>query len=409
MSLKYIKRFIKDILLRIDIYRYNTWYGSIKRDIFLKEKINIVFFALYDSMWKSDSLFKYLQGNKRFNPCIISLDSPYHPETFRRENQIRLESFFKQKGFPFFKGYNFETKQWIDFNSFEPDIIVYPQPNYSGYSGFNIKSLWRRCIFLYIPYCYRQEKDYSLHNTLLKNIAWKMFYPDTFHIDEARKLQFNKGINAVLTGYPLADALTRSRDATHEKKVVIWAPHHSILPNDTLRYSTFLEVYDVMIEISQKYKETVLFIFKPHPSLKRKLYSFEGWGVEKTNSYYSYWKNSDNTSLSEGDYVDLFVNSDAMIHDCSSFSGEYLFTQKPVMFLSKPDHEKYLSEFGKMCYEQHYKGSTVEEIEDFITKVVLEGDDPLQSGRNSFFERYLSSPNNMSVALNMYNEFLNEL
>lgn len=407
--MRYIKRLVKDLLLRFDIFRYNTWYESIKREIFKKEKINVAFFVLYDSMWKSDKLFEYLLNDIRFNPYIVSVDSPYHPELFRKENQKKLEVFFKQKGFPFFKGYDFESNQWLDINALSPDIVVYPQPNYSGYKGFNIKSLWKRCIFLYIPYCYRQEKSYALHNTLLKNIAWKMFYPDMFHINEAKRLQFNKGANVVLTGYPLADDLSKPCKSVHAKKIVIWAPHHSILPDDTLRYSTFLEVYDSMIEISKKYEDDIQIVFKPHPSLKRKLYKMDGWGIERTNSYYAYWANSKNTSLSEGDYIDLFLESDAMIHDCSSFSGEYLYTQKPVMFLAKPNHESYLSEFGRMCYEQHYKGITIGEIESFIENVVLAGLDPMKEGRKIFFEKYLVSPGNNTVANNMYNEFVKEL
>lgn len=404
-----IKRLVKDLMLRFDIYRYSRWYDSIKRKVFKKERINVAFLVLYDSMWKSDGLFEYLKNNKRFNPFIVSVDSPYHPEKFRKDNQNRLELFFRQKGFPFYKGFDFQSNKWLNIHSLNPDIVVYPQPNYSGYKEFTIKALWKECIFLYIPYCYRQEKSYSLHNTLLKNIAWKMFYPDVFHVNEAQSLQFNKGSNVILTGYPLADALSTSSNKKHEKKIVIWAPHHSILPDDTLQYATFLDIYDSMIQISNKYREAIHFVFKPHPSLKRKLYKLNGWGVERTNDYYSFWANSDNTSLSEGDYVELFVESDAMIHDCSSFSGEYLFTRKPVMYLTKPNHENYLSEFGKMCFEQHYKGSSVEDIENFIEKVVLEGCDSMKGNRERFYEKYLISPNNNSVAFNMYNEFLKEL
>lgn len=407
--MKNLKQLIKDLLLRLDIYRYNTWYDSIKRNIFRKEKINVAFLVLYDSMWKSDGLFEYLQKDNRFNPFIVSADSPYHPELFRRNNQKQLEVFFKRKGFSFYKGYDFELNRWLDFDSLDPDIVVYPQPNYKGYKGFNIKKLWKRCIFLYIPYCYRQEKSYALHNTLLKNIAWKMFYPDVFHVNEAQKLQFNKGTNVVLTGYPLAESLSRTSHVIHAKKIVIWAPHHSIFPDDTLQYSTFLDVYESMVDISKKYKDFIQIVFKPHPSLKRKLYKLNGWGVEKTDRYYSYWADSDNTALFEGDYIDLFVDSDAMIHDCSSFSGEYLYTQKPVMFLAKPNHERYLSEFGRMCYEQHYRGSSIGDIESFLERVVLAGVDPMKESRNSFFKKYLVTPGNKTVATNMYNEFVKEL
>lgn len=90
-----------------------------------------------------------------------------------------------------------------------------------------------------------------------------------------------------------------------------------------------------MVTFAQKYKDKVQIVFKPHPMLYRTLCEHSEWGKERTDAYYSMWNNMSNTQLEEGDYTELFMQSDAMIHDCGSFILEYLAVDKPCMFLKK--------------------------------------------------------------------------
>ena len=104
------------------------------------------------------------------------------------------------------------------------------------------------------------------------------------------------------------------------KKKVIWAPHHSIISNPDLEYSLFLEVCDIMPVLAKRYENKIQFCFKPHPFLIRKLYQL--WGKYKTDAYYQLWDSMPNTQYENGEYIDLFMTSDAMIHDCDSFRFE---------------------------------------------------------------------------------------
>ena len=70
-----------------------------------------------------------------------------------------------------------------------------------------------------------------------------------------------------------------------------------------------------------------------------------------------------------GDYFDLFVNSDALIHDCSSFMVEYLYLNKPCCFVIKNNINKYLSKLGKKCLQCHDIAKCEDEIETFIINV----------------------------------------
>lgn len=377
-----------------------------------KERIKVIFFVLYDSMWKNDKLFRMMMESDRFDPYIVSISHAKQDIATIEENQKKLKSFFEGKGFPFIEGYRPESDSWFDIKSFHPDIVFYQQPYNESCDEYRIKSLSRQCVFCYIPYAYTIERSRFFYNTYLLNIAWKLFYPTEFQTNGARRDAYNKGINIIPTGFPLADYIVpekRSGNSVWKQEDesiqrVIWAPHHSILNDDMLNYSTFLEVADSMIDLAKKYSGKIQFAFKPHPVLKEKLYRSDVWGVERTDSYYATWKGMDNTCIAESDYMDLFNSSDAMIHDCSSFSVEYLHTCKPVMYLSKGGHESMLNECGLKAYEQHYKGCSIAEIEAFLNDVVLDGKDTMLPQRREFFDKYLLPPGEASVAENIFRE-----
>ena len=160
-----------------------------------------------------------------------------------------------------------------------------------------------------------------------------------------------------------------------------------------------------MVELAEKYRGRIQFAFKPHPRLKPKLMMHPDWGVERTEAYYKLWREMPNTVFVEGDYVDLFRSSDAMIHDCSSFMGEYLFMNKPVAFLgNRGAVTKGLNDFAKACLEQHYQLDAREDIERFLDEVVLAGNDPMEPSRRTFRETVLAT-DGQSVARRIYDAF----
>ena len=116
------------------------------------------------------------------------------------------------------------------------------------------------------------------------------------------------------------------------------------------------------------------------------------WGEERTEQYYNRWKTLANGQLEEGPYIDLFLTSDALIHDCGSFTAEYLYVGKPCMFLvSEGDMEAKFNVFGKQAYAQYYKGHSLKEIEDFLQHVVIEGNDTMAQQRATFYQTVLTS------------------
>ena len=245
-------------------------------------------------------------------------------------------------------------------------------------------------------------------------MAWKLFYSTELHRKDAIQYSMNKGKNVEIVGYPNADNFLSGtyrnvwKKQNTPKKRIIWAPHYTIFSGGYLCQSNFLSIAENMIDLAKNYTDKIQFAFKPHPKLYTELCNHKDWGKQKAEAYYQQWQTMENTQLESGEYIDLFMTSDAMIHDSSSFTVEYHYSQKPVMFITN-NYEEHLegkSEFGKLAMEQHYIGKDQEDIIQFIENVVLKGNDPMKAGREDFFKQYLFPPNGKTVAQNTMDVFI---
>ncbi len=365
-----------------------------------KEKIQVVFFTMSVGFWKYDSLFRLMQKHSRFEPIAVFTANQKEKPEFQKKNLENLRDFFKNKSFYFQE----------NMNNLNPDILFYTQPYRNIFSDdFSIYHFTDK-LLCYIPYSFFISNYSWAYDLPLHNEAWKLFYPTEIHRENAKQLAFNRGKNVCVTGYPLADFfLNRKHHPENQWKLknnslkrVIWAVHHAIFDRDLSDCSTFLDYYDVFPKMAQRYKDQVQFIFKPHPLLKKQLYQHPEWGPEKTDSYYDSWKNGENTNLIEGEYLDLFLTSDALIHDCGSFTVEYLYSQKPLLYIGN-ERSAILCPFGKRAMEVNHTLPEIS-IEAFIEKIILNGEDDKKKVRETFFEKYLLPPNGKTVAQNILDE-----
>ena len=178
----------------------------------------------------------------------------------------------------------------------------------------------------------------------------------------------------------------------------------------TLDYSTFLEYCDFFLELAEQLSGKVQFAFKPHPILRSKLSKEEVWGKDKTDAYYKKWSDFLNGQLAEGNYIDLFLTSDGMIHDSSSFVIEYLYTKKPVMFLLHDEKiSERFNEVGKKALRELYHGKNSDDIFYFIKEVILNSNDIMKKNRVSFFNDLIKPPNELSASENIYNILVKDL
>ncbi len=388
--------------------RYNCSRDKIVQSVSNKDKIKILFFVYNLGMWKYDGLIRLLLNHPKFEPIIVPFAMPENRPIFNKYNQESIISYCKANNFPFQIGYDVNKDEYSDLNGIEPDIIVYTQPYNTGYEKWRIDRYNKNCLFIYTPYGLSVTNDRVLYDTYLNNIAWKIFVASPLEKNVLQKSITTK-TKIVVTGAALHDQLNhadkqQSPWRNNQKKRIIWAPHHSMDSKYSFSSSNFERICSDMLMLANKFQDTIEFAFKPHPILKERL--IEKWGKEKTDSYYALWESMPNTMICLGSYTELFAFSDAMIHDCASFVGEYLYTTKPVMYIYKDKipPASVDNEFGIGCFNCHYHGHSISDIEKFITSVVLNGEDTMKNKRSEFTRTQLCPPNNLSTAENMLKE-----
>jgi len=253
-------------------------------------------------------------------------------------------------------------------------------------------------------------------NFELQNKVTRYYMPTPMHKEIAIKNMDNQGINVLPTGSPKLDAFFDKKyqprhvwkKQNRKKKRIIWAPHHTDgQAKQYYQFNAFFEIYDFMLEMADKYKDEVQFAFKPHPMLKPKLDI--KWGKKKSDEYYAAWQKRSNCQLENGEFKDLFIESDAMILDSISFIAEYTATNKPAFFTIGKTSRVDLNAYGKENFKILYKSENdlKVDIEKFITDVVIGGNDIKSAERNDFINKYIVPPEGKTAAQNIYDDMVN--
>ena len=116
-----------------------------------------------------------------------------------------------------------------------------------------------------------------------------------------------------------------------------------------------------------------------------------------------------NTFFTDGEYIDLFLTSDAMIHDSGSFLIEYLFTQKPVMRMMNDDcMDDLLNGYAKRCFGVYYKGYDEFEVEQFVVNVI-EGKDENKEDRECLYNDFLLPQSGKLPSENIISDILDSI
>lgn len=388
---------------------YRFTLGNRVRSMRVKDKINVLFIITEVASWKTRELYETMLGHPRFNPILgisMSLETP--------TAKSNLIDFLQEKHYEYVD---------LDVNSNslgvdgKIDIVFYQKPYEFCYKP----QIWFKqhlnCIFCQVAYAFNSIEATWSTNLPLYECVWQQYFENELTANPKRKAMLpDGGKQVVITGLPIQDQLMIPKEHFFDpwkkqakpKKRIIYAPHHTIgdMHLKGLAISSFLENGESMLELMHKYSDEVQWAFKPHPLLYQKLVSI--WGQEKTDKYYNEWKTAENSQFENGEYDALFKYSDAMIHDCSSFTIEYHYTNNPVMFLTRQKgEESNRNAFAQKAFDLHYKGYTMEDIEKFIQNVI-NGIDPMKEERKKFYDDYLIPPHGKTACDNIINAILGE-
>ncbi|MCV9930885.1 CDP-glycerol glycerophosphotransferase family protein [Flavobacterium sp. LS1R47] len=381
-----------------------------------KEKIKVAFFLIHESVWKYDVLFDLMLQHPRFEPLLFVCPVVNFGEGNMVFEMNKSFEAFKKKGYDVIKTFDSTIGEYLDVKKvFSPDIIFFTNP-YDGLVDYryNIK-MFPNTLTCYVPYSIPTVNYEFTYNLDFHNLVWKIFSETEIHQKMASKKQRNKGINRIVTGYPAFDPLLinkKTKDVWKNKtsilKKVIWSPHH--LMNELNKVSNFLEYYDFFLELAINYKDKLQIAFNPHPLLRVKLENDSNWGKEKTDRYFNKWINLENGQFGDGYYIDLFLTSDALIHDSGSFMAEYLITGKPSLFMIRDESVMdYWNTFGEKAIGAHYQSRNKEQVIDFIENVVLNENDCMKEQRNNFVQNNLITENKQTASQNILEYLENQI
>ncbi|MBR1647946.1 MAG: CDP-glycerol glycerophosphotransferase family protein [Selenomonadaceae bacterium] len=392
--LNYEKIFDVSNFLPKDIYNaaLEKYFGFVVKKIRAQKQIRVGFVSDDPSMWCGDKLFNLFAENKRcettFFLCL---------QKSMRGQSLVMEDF--QRGIDAFKSRGINVVGITNDEQTVPkqDVLIMLRP-YFNYlpKAFALSSIDTETLLTYIPYGFNMTV-WNIYDTPIFHVGWKLFLDSKFHIrllDEKCRTGMPRGI---YSGYPKLDALYDTANklefdwklARPDAKKIIYAPHWSIASG--IFYATFQWNYKFMYEFAKAHPE-ISWVLKPHPNL---LASAVGHGVfpseDAFKKYLQAWDDLPNAQVFTGAYYqEIFATSDGMIMDCGSWIGEYQYTHKPMIFLTR-DTQKFNAlgnELMKVLYR--VDGKNLNAIGALMQKVFVDGNDDMFNARMKFFDKHLN-------------------
>jgi len=356
-------------------------HASLLEDLKGKEKIKVVFLVINTSVWKVDIVFKKMLEDPLFDPEILVCPYTLHGEKRMLEDMEKTYNYFSEKNYPVRVSIN-KNGDWVKLEEVKPDIVFFTNPHKLTYKEY-YENAYLNYLSCYVPYFTDIASDYNLqsvYNQLFHNAIWINFVGSEYSYQRAYRVASNKGVNLLVSGNLTIEEIIHAEKTSKKawkfqkdiKKKIIYAPHQSVNKNESPNLSTFLEFAESIKKLAIKYESETQWSFKPHTLLKEKLYLHSDWGKERTDNYYSFWDKSNNTQLDTGGYAGLFMESDAIIHDCGSFILEYLITKKPCGYLLFNEKRQLaaINDFGLQALECYERLRSSSDIEIFIKNII---------------------------------------
>jgi len=385
------------LLLNSLKYKYLEITRDIRCDIAVrklrhKNVIKCVFFATFDTSWKCDSVYREMLNSPYFEPLILICPVVNYGYENMLTRMHDCESLFISKKYKYIKAYDEISHKYVDVQKdIKPDIIFFTSPYQGLVDNRYFIDRFPNKLCCYVPYFYIGSNNAMFFDTYFHHLLWRFYIENEQLLNEYRHKSNKDFRNVRPVGYCAFDDFYKRSHYDSKVKTIIWAPHHGVDNKIEFIRSSFMQFNSVFFELADEYQGRVHFVFRPHPLLKNNLYKHPDWGKEKTDSYYKEWELHTNCSIKEkGDYVELFNESDAMIHDCGSFMTEYLYFDKPCMFTVN-DEFSINNYFQSAVDAEHcyYQGNTIDEIRRFINDVVLNFKDTKAKDRNEFINKYI--------------------
>lgn len=371
-----------------------------KNKLRANKKLLVCFFVSEKQFWSMESIYEALKKYSCFQLFVVPFPTSYHVCEERKVHFEELCNFHKERGHRLIHVCDYDNNLLISPDEFLPDIIFYEQHWMANYQeAYQIYNMAHKALCICIPYGVMIANiPQHQFNGDTHNLVWRNFVESPMHLSLAKKYAYNKGINTIVSGYSKFDDYARPVKKIYWKtdnpaiKRIIWAPHYSINTNSAINFSTFLSYFTEILSLVKRNPDKFEFIMRPHPALKSQCTKV-GFTEDVYNAYMDEWNKLPNASIvRDGNYLDLFKTSDAIILDSLSFISEYMLTGKPMCFLSKfSSYEELVShfnEYGKRAMSFIDIAYNFAEVYQFLANV-WSGRAKVSEARNKFVNSML--------------------
>lgn len=338
-------------------------------------------------------IYRAMEKDPAFEPRVLAFKRT-DIDSDLSEDQVR--SFFDKLGISAqIEGYG-EESIYPPLNAAKHDILFYTLGSVAYPPAYRIENNAPRFLTAYLSYGFLLAKleNYQF-NQDFHHYAWRLYASTererALYAEHSRRY----AQNILTVGYPKFDLYREqvydSPVSPTDRPLVVWSPHWTIgLVYPDLNFGCFSDLYAGMNEVFDRFRDQVDFLFKPHPNLK---YALKTTGFMPTESYQFYLDSlaaRPNVQVwIQGNNIDLFQKSSAMITDSISFLAEYLPSGKPMAFSERPDRAR-LSDVGEQLIDLYTRVSTADDISEFIATAVLKGHDPDKKNRMSHVQSLLN-------------------
>ncbi len=358
------------------------------------EKVNVVFVCHRPAVWEAlHSVYDALAGDPRFDVKIVAIPNKKElPGLWLNHEEYTSEGaerFWKEYGC--INGYNYETKEWLDLRTLNPDYVFFQQPYnvarpplyQSGVVSKYAKILY---VAYFVPNSFDAIYDDCAPLDFLRDVSFYFAQreDDAAHMRE--RLAKAGGLTKTVTsGNPRYDRIERYEGAKSE----IWTGEDTFRILWTPRWTTnegncfFFAYKDFLLDYPLR-REGVELTFRPHPQ------AFAEWKamgqMTEVEEQALRGKCTGRLHLDESpDYYGVSFSSDCLVTDKSSMLTDYFFTGKPIIYCRK-DHPN--GEITPELDEGVYSVYTREELEKTL-EALRQGDDPKKGIRERVRSTYL--------------------
>ena len=312
------------------------WKGKLSEEVHYQ--VRAVFFAELGEKWDAmESVYAYMRDDPRFDPVVVL--TPVFRIVKQADGTTKQDVIYKdyltQLGIPFL-GYDD-----YDIEKDCPELAFTSQP----YESCTLPQFWAENIakytrLVYLPYFLpnyiTKMHIESLCRLPIYNYAWFVPGNNEKHQAYYKKHSRHNGANMLLTGLPKADPMVMLKDRKIKlptkwkklsgKKVFLWNSWYDATASSQCYFDTIIEYF--------RTHEDCALIWRPHPMTDTvtKLYH-----PEKYNQYLERIKKVDSMPNAvmdrEVSCEAAFYYSDAQISDFSSLMSQYLFLDKPLLWV----------------------------------------------------------------------------